>query len=644
MDAGALVDAFGRAASLRSGVGRNQITVAVDVKHTAEHVEIWLEGLRKLLATVVLGLQRTPENYQYLLAEMRRSLEDFDPYCHASIGEQAFKVMQSVWIDLAPNLEILASVRPESEHLFQRVKCYLSGLVGYWNSISENPAEPTFEYPLFIKGEDVYERYKELKTEATCKPNFIGNRGREYKLTRTTPIPNVGHALPTLSVFANTWHNEMVSLRNRVLMLTPKYSPDNQYKSVYLQVRERVLALVGTLRPWPMAKVVRHMVQRHGAAQYGKVGASLQAKPINKSDGRLKMFLKAEKALREPGTPLKTPRGIQFRGPRYNASLGQYILPFEEAFYSVFSKQNKYGMYTSKGLSPNNRAALIAKLFYQQPGCVAFCVDASRFDAHVTEDMLRQEHSFYLGSFMRSRMLKRLLEMQVHNKGTGAFGTKYSQVGGRASGDLNTALGNTLINFLVLSNCVRDVPNATFVCEGDDAIIFVSRRFALGLDDIIKDRALALGFSLKCKISTALCDVEYCSGTVLDHGGGVYSHLRAWPKPLVSDCYTVQAADKTIEREQHALAVSYGAKYTYAGQPVYSVFAEYLASHARPVKLVLSRLDWWSREVIKKARRDETTSEVTLTARTNFALSTGISPQQQIEIEQRIRQQFGKYR
>lgn len=83
-------------------------------------------------------------------------------------------------------------------------------------------------------------------------------------------------------------------------------------------------------------------------------------------------------------------------------------------------------------------------------------VDASRFDQHVCDDMLRWEHGLYLSAFssIDRKELARLLRMQIHYKGVGCCeGTLVKYVtknGARASGDMNTALGNCLISVAML--------------------------------------------------------------------------------------------------------------------------------------------------------------------------------------------------
>jgi len=103
-----------------------------------------------------------------------------------------------------------------------------------------------------------------------------------------------------------------------------------------------------------------------------------------------------------------------------------------------------------KGLNPRQRANLIVRKFNQFRDCVVFEVDGKAFEAHVTVPQLEQEHSVYDVAYQDAR-LRKVLSRQLELAGVTANGVKFSRPGGRASGDYNTGMGNTLVMLLLWS-------------------------------------------------------------------------------------------------------------------------------------------------------------------------------------------------
>jgi len=200
---------------------------------------------------------------------------------------------------------------------------------------------------------------------------------------------------------------------------------------------------------------------------------------------------------------------------------------------------------------------------------------------------------------------------------------------------MNTACGNTLINFLMLSYIVCDTPGAKFVCEGDDAVIFVPAERMEGMPALAVQRALELGFKLKCQIAQTLDKVDYCSGNILSHGDGVYTHLRSMPKPLFTDCYTSKKIGGPRDLRAHASAASMSASLMYAGQPVMASFAAYLkrSSGVLGPGDVEAAFTWWQREVVRLLSSELDTPCLTCEARSSFALITGWTPEHQKMLE-----------
>lgn len=476
-------------------------------------------------------------------------------------------------------------------------------------------------------------------------PLFVG----ELKGINRAPIQLIP-ALETggLAVHAVSVANEIACLRNRVLMQVVEPSAAGRHSLVLHQmaVRRMIGEVVGKVEPWTLGRTLRHMVARHGAGLYVPAFETLRTCPLDSRDAKIKMFLKIEKNFVED--ELKTPRAIQYRGPRFNLCLAKYLLAFEEKFYTAYSKPNPHRIHTSKGLDPVRRAELMIALWQRQARPAALCMDASRFDAHVTKELLEYEHSCYKQAFGPVRFLEWMLKCQVVNVGKGVLGSSYKLVGGRMSGDVNTALGNTLIQLTVLRSIAVGY-DVDILAEGDDAVIFGNVEDIRALAAVVANRSAEVGFNMKSSVAYVIEDLDYCSCRLIEIATGKWTSIRAWPKPLFSDRYTVRQVTslKAIGEKARTMAVCF--MLTYKNQPIYLAWAKYLLSWAPP-----SRLDpWYDRhywvETVLKVK-DELASEkvvdlysISDVARASLALAFGIMPCEQLMIEERLCGQRGPH-
>jgi len=220
-------------------------------------------------------------------------------------------------------------------------------------------------------------------------------------------------------------------------------------------------------------------------------------------------FVKCEKV-----NPGKAPRCIQPRHPVYNIGIGRYLKHIEHVIYKAIAKHIKTDYVVMKGLNLNQIGDIIAGKMnkFSKPCFVG--VDAKRFDMHVTEAMLRWEHSIYYNVYPGDKELKRLLEMQINNTGEGYCydgSLKYKVKGRRFSGDMNTALGNCLIMCGMLT-AFMDQFNIKYelIDNGDDAGIIIDDKY-LHLLDGLPDYAEIFGFRLTIENPVyEIQQIEFC--------------------------------------------------------------------------------------------------------------------------------------
>jgi len=210
--------------------------------------------------------------------------------------------------------------------------------------------------------------------------------------------------------------------------------------------------------------------------------------PLSSRDARLDAFLKAEKINLDK---FHKPRMIFPRSPRYNLVLASWLKPFEHWLWGRLTLKwffkgrepawlgahlAKFGStrVVAKGLSPRARANLIARKFSAFEGCVVFEADGKGFEAHVSSTQLAEEHAVYGAAYGRCRSLAGVLSYQLSLIGRTPGGWKFSRPGGRASGDFNTGMGNSLIMLASAASGIPDDVPYDILVDGDNALVFLA--------------------------------------------------------------------------------------------------------------------------------------------------------------------------
>lgn len=281
----------------------------------------------------------------------------------------------------------------------------------------------------------------------------------------------------------------------------------------------------------------------------------LQRDGLTQQDYKVRSFVKVEKW----DTLNKAPRMIQARSPKYVLSLAHYLKDFEHHFYQ---KKHNGMRFVTKGLNRRQIADLYVESLSDFTDPICLELDHSKFDSSVSEQLLRWEHKQYLRN-IPSRALKYLLQRQVKNIcSVQRTDIKYTVTGTRMSGDFNTALGNTLINYALLERFTRGVYTRLLV-DGDDSVVIVERR---DLSKLVGNFGVFLdfGFNTKCKISE-WDKVEYCQARLVEVKGG-YMFLRN-PAKILSNLNVnlVDYHDKAINR--YVAGVALGELHQVRGVP-----------------------------------------------------------------------------
>lgn len=351
--------------------------------------------------------------------------------------------------------------------------------------------------------------------EAVCKSNRI--------LTRSPyPHPECYGAF----VHKNCVCNELIALRGRVVGKVPTPLPEsvNEVRGVLHSFTHQCKTTKTLTREEVVAKY-------HGAkkARYENARLSLLQREVTRTDAIVSGFVKDEK-LNPLSKQNPDPRMIQCRNARYNIELACFLRPIEHEVYRL--KRNGRRV-MGKGLDQTARAALIQEKWeaFRNPRCLS--IDASRFDQHVDISYLKLEHWFYT-RLNGDPEFKKLLKMQERNMGFTSQGIPYKTVGKRMSGDMNTASGNCVLMFAMLTNAMRRLGINRWDCavDGDDTLIFVEADDYNQLNNGLTGEFLRMGHEIKLEGNwSTLEGITWCQGK-MTWCSGSYRLIKPWNKFL----------------------------------------------------------------------------------------------------------------
>lgn len=284
------------------------------------------------------------------------------------------------------------------------------------------------------------------------------------------------------------------------------------------------------------------------------------------------------------------------------------------------------------------RADLIKTKMARLKQPIVVSLDASRFDAHVV-DMLAVEHLIYK-RYWKSPQLQRLLDWQVKNKGRTSCGIKYSLIGSRMSGDMNTALGNCLISIIMLATIMKYLKISTnewdMLCDGDDVLLFLEAKHK-HLIQSLPDYYLQFGFKMKIEnITTNYNKIRFC---------------QTFPIETIMGAKMVSDPTRTMSRS--LVGVKHWSENKFVPKYLALIgLCELALNMGVPVlqEFALTILSWGSHlpkniqmtgRTIKALREERhhyiQPLDITIQARLDFEQATGICIEEQYAMEQALR-------
>lgn len=350
----------------------------------------------------------------------------------------------------------------------------------------------------------------------------------------------------------------------------------------------------------------------------------------------IQVFIKDEK-VQSWSKSDPAPRLISPRSPEYCLELGRYIKPIEHLLYKAVARV--WGDVTiCKGLNFNERGQLLRSKWESFRDPVAIGADASRFDQHVSELALQWEHSIYRRCYVgKHKYLAYLLRQQLVNKGISYLdgkSIKYSVKGCRMSGDMNTALGNCLIMTAIVWYFLQSKQiKGKLANDGDDCVIFIERADLAEFQSGFAEFCLERGFTMKLEDPVDEFEqLEFCQCHPV-WNGEQWTMARNVTKALFTDACHVGRSVEELSAIRYAIGdsgLSWG-----RGIPIFPSYYRFVQKSGRRNEKMMQKRDlmkgsgtYWNARGCNSG-----TSDITDGARLSFYRAFGITPAEQVTIE-----------
>lgn len=371
-------------------------------------------------------------------------------------------------------------------------------------------------------------------------------------------------------IMAGCRHNVTESLKCRYLKQTPD---------------------IGKLDMNLVMRIVEHLASE--MQTHYKPGFSFNQFVKSKPGSVRKRYLKAYKQLLNGGANLskidtisafvkneryfeegKSPRMIMGRDPRFNILYARFISRLEESFFSLPQVANSCDYWKC------------GEKFKNLLGDWMFENDMSKYESSQRKFHLYLEFLVYSMVVPRSEVndLAILFAAKMKKKGH-AEGVNFEFDFCRGSGDMDTSLGNGVINylatmyFMIKNNCVRDqckfkdcgCPFDRFVLKGDDNYGWCAK------GAVLINTFLAWGFEAKLKVNNDARKTEFCSGHFVELADGRFYYVQKLKKLIQSleVCInTDYIKNGWVAHYYKSLGLMYSV--LYGSLPIYKDIAEFL--------------------------------------------------------------------
>lgn len=215
-----------------------------------------------------------------------------------------------------------------------------------------------------------------------------------------------------------------------------------------------------------------------------------------KIHARVSCFIKNEKmAIEKP-----KPRCINYRNSIFTAQLAKWTVPIEKLLAHWPLPDNGGVPFMSKGRNAMELGQMLNQAYTLAGKKYIHLVDHSAYDGSINVEHIKLERKWYQKMSQNDSSLYDLITLQLENKIVSRNGVKAKCKGVRMSGDANTSLGNSVINYIMLR---YQYPDSIIIVNGDDSVIF---------SDLVEPTHSweEVGVNSKVSVVQEFTDLEYC--------------------------------------------------------------------------------------------------------------------------------------
>jgi hypothetical protein len=332
------------------------------------------------------------------------------------------------------------------------------------------------------------------------------------------------------------------------------------------------------------------------------------------------------------------PRAIQFRGSKYCVELASYLQPGEHQLYlSEFaSKGVPSSRNIAKGLNQRQRASLLLEKLSHFDAAIIVSLDASRFDKHVSQDLLRIEHQLYK-YFNSEPRFAQLLSMQLINKGFSKLGMKYISKGRRMSGDMNTALGNCVLMIMMLVTYCSSIGLNKYdvLDDGDDCLLIIEETDFSLVQSTVYDEFLKFGMEMKVDgVARRPEEVVFCRSKPVEITPGVWTFVRDYRDVISKSLSGIRHWGDPKYRTRVVKAIGCCELSLNYSVPVLQSFATCLLRNTKGVAFDVKYLSDGLKARYHREQTRNTPGPITVEARLQFEVAFGCSVSRQLELEE----------
>lgn len=449
--------------------------------------------------------------------------------------------------------------------------------------------------------------------------------------------------------YANTVDNVIKSGATRVFVDAPEWT----HTRSFTKVLNRAAHMLGTQMPpeygaRELEEVFRRFPERKREIYRAGLDSTLELPFHAKCTG----FVKQENV---PYKKADKPRMIQFRNPIFLAHMLSWMKPLEHAFYHNRYCFNRYQKKTcAKGMSPLERMTVLEEMTASLVDPHFVGLDGSAFDAHVTRGALRAEWDFYVKAMRvagyhpetlrKARRMGKCQEVNTTRSQCDDGSVKWKTVGNRMSGDLNTGLGNSVLQSCFIAAVMDElgVPEECWrmLVDGDDAVLLVGGAYmhlitADSITNLFKQYSQEVKVEGLTPISLDNMEpIDFCQSRPVRIDGKWRLVRNPWK---VYNGYKQQAIYyRSLEEAQRFFATVAPAEMIYAAgvpvhQELFTLFHR-LGNNAKPLDAVGRR--FWLRNAASSGV--EYSEEITLQTRESYYKAFGMPALEQLQIEEEL--------